>query len=161
MFELTIPGKPVPKCTMTTKQIKLAFSGKYEGSKSKQILDLFNFQDVVAWGVKQQRMRGERPLKGYVKITIKIYLYSENKEDLPVKRGDLDNYVKSIVDGLQYGGLFAPRDGDKKGNDKMVVRYGEGTGIYITNNPNDERIEVTAEDFSFKEDLKREQGKTG
>jgi Holliday junction resolvase RusA-like endonuclease len=79
-------------------------------------------------------------------LTLRIFISPDAKTlELPEKRGDLDNYIKAIVDGLQYGGIFAPKAGNKKGNDKVVIRYGEGTGIYIDAN---ERVELTLEEIS-------------
>jgi Holliday junction resolvase RusA-like endonuclease len=86
------------------------------------------------------------PIQGYVQATIMIYLKPAESGDLPSDRGDLDNYIKSIVDGLQYGGIFAPRPGCKKGNDKMVIRYGFGTGIY---SDEDERVELLLEQIKL------------
>ncbi len=107
-----------------------------------QIRELFDYQDAVAWYVKQKRMQGFRPLAGYVKLTLKFYYKANDKGMLPEKRGDLDNLIKAAVDGLQYGGMFAPKNGNLNGNDKMVIRYGEGTGIYTDN---DERTDIIAE----------------
>ncbi len=83
-------------------------------------------------------------------LTAKIYLKPDPKSqtDLPEQRGDLANYIKAIEDGLQYGGIIAPKGKNKKGNDKMIIRYGTGTGIYISDN---ERVEITLEEVLYEE----------
>lgn len=85
-------------------------------------------------------------LRGYVQLTLKIFL-NPVKGKLPEDRGDIDNYHKSVVDGLQYGGIFAPSGNRKKGNDKAVIRYGPGAGIYLTDGQ--ERAEITLEEIEL------------
>lgn len=86
-------------------------------------------------------------LVGYVQLTLKIFLKMTPDGDLPDSRGDIDNYHKSVVDGLQYGGIFAPAAGHKKGNDKTVIRYGPDAGIYPTDGV--ERVEITLKEIEL------------
>jgi Holliday junction resolvase RusA-like endonuclease len=69
-------------------------------------------------------MKGAKAVEGYAKLTLKIFFTPDKKGMLPEDRGDFDNLEKAIVDGLQYGGAFAPKKGCKKGNDKALIRYG-------------------------------------
>jgi Holliday junction resolvase RusA-like endonuclease len=47
------------------------------------------------------------------------------------RHGDLSNLIKAVEDGLQFGGVIK--------NDRQVIRYGPGTGIYYSE---EERTEV-------------------
>jgi Holliday junction resolvase RusA-like endonuclease len=56
------------------------------------------------------------------------------------RHGDLSNYIKIVEDGLQYAGVIP--------NDKKIIRYGEGTGIYYIDNKEQERVEIEIEEVS-------------
>lgn len=118
-YRLTIPGRPVPAARMTQR-------GKWVKRQAQRYL---GYRGQVAWTAKGARLP---TLEGLVEMTIRIYLAGKNGA-LPGRRGDLDNYCKAIKDGLQAGGVFP--------NDKQVVRYGTGTGIYPCE-PGNERVEV-------------------
>jgi Holliday junction resolvase RusA-like endonuclease len=78
-------------------------------------------------------------------MTAKIYLKPE-KGNLPESRPDLANCIKAIEDGLQYGGIIAPKGRAKRGNDKQIVQYGGETGIY----PGEpERVEIQLESIAL------------
>jgi Holliday junction resolvase RusA-like endonuclease len=115
---------------------------KQEAAKLQRVRNTLAYQELIAWQVKQALMKGAKAVEGYAKLTLKIFFAPDAKGKLPEDRGDLDNLEKSIVDGLQYGGAFVPKKGCKKGNDKAVIRYGEGTGIYLGV---EDRIELTLE----------------
>ena len=122
---ITIPGRAVPKERMTTKQMRCA-KGGVQGKKFDRIRSCLNYQEYIAWSIV-----GLKKYSGLLRMTARIYLSPNKKGELPGVRGDLDNYIKSIKDGLQYGNLFD--------NDKQIIRYGEGTGIYTDTN---ERVEI-------------------
>lgn len=113
-------------------------------NKLQRIRHTLEYQELIAWYVKSYLMT-HAPLKGYVKLTAKFFISPVNGK-LPEQRGDLDNFLKSCVDGLQYGGMFAPKPGNKKGNDRCIIRFGSGTGIYISEN---ERTEIELEEISL------------
>jgi crossover junction endodeoxyribonuclease RusA len=90
--ELVIPGPPVPK-------------GRPRKGKGRWYTprSTIEFEEHVAWVARAQRTRfGDDP----VRVSIEIWTQRS-------LRGDLDNYAKSILDGLQKGGLF--------NNDRQVV----------------------------------------
>ena len=107
----------------------------------QRIRDTLAYQETVAWMCK-----GKPMLQGYIQMTLRIYL-NPVKGKLPEDRGDIDNYHKSVTDGLQYGGIFAPSGKRKKGNDKTVIRYGAGAGIYLTDEQ--ERAEIVLEEIEL------------
>uniref|UniRef100_A0A6M3XK74 Putative endodeoxyribonuclease n=1 Tax=viral metagenome TaxID=1070528 RepID=A0A6M3XK74_9ZZZZ len=133
MIKITIPGKPVPKERMTHNQVIAATRYNAPGKKFDRIRKCLEYQKAIAALCCNKR------IKGNVKMTARIYLKPDATGQLPKQRGDLDNYIKSIKDGLQYGVVFAPQGKNKAGNDKCVIRYGEGTGIYSDEN---ERVEI-------------------
>jgi len=145
VYRLYIDHAPVPKCTMTHSQVIAANRGATDG-KSIQINKLLNFQAYIGWlaGMKISKGIWTR-LDGNVKATIRIFLNgwrggaNEIQKQTTIKkgRGDLDNYIKAVVDGLQYGNIFYP-------SDKIILRYGEGTGIYIDEK---EHVEVKLENM--------------
>ncbi len=141
-YRLYIDHVPIPKCTMTHAQVLQANRGGTDG-KSTQINRLLNFQAYIAWLVKSKLQRGLWVgMDGNVKATIRIFLCSwrggeDNQKQTIIRRarGDLDNYIKAVIDGMQWGGLFKP-------SDKIIIRYGDGTGIYIDEH---EHVEVKLE----------------
>ena len=98
----TVPGRPVPKTRMTRR-----------GKWTKRARATLAYQKAVAWCAKAAHIP---TFHGYVRLTAKIYLKNLGH------RGDLSNYIKAIEDGLQYAGVLE--------NDRQVIQYGEGTGIY-------------------------------
>lgn len=112
-ISFTVPGRPVPAARMTRR-------GKWT-SRAKRSLA---YQEVVAWAARAARVP---VLTGPVCLTAKIYVYGR-------RRGDLSNYIKSLEDGLQYAGVIP--------NDKQIVAYGAGTGIYSAASRQDERVEI-------------------
>lgn len=127
---------------MTKKQVGMAMGGYIDKQgKMEKIRQTIWYQKAVA-----AIAAGPQKLTGYVKGTFKFYLKPDPKTgELPNKRGDLDNYIKACVDGLQYGGIFAPKTAKAlKGNDKMLIRYGEDTGIYAGDI---ERTEIIIEEL--------------
>jgi len=79
LYKIVIPGRPVPK-----ERPRMNRQGKmYTPNKTKE------YEQLVA---KTARLIIPEPLKGDVRVDIKIYTSRVI--------GDLDNYIKSILDGL-------------------------------------------------------------
>ena len=79
MTTFTVPGKPIPKG-----RPRLGRSGVYTPSRTKQ------HEDLIAW---RARAAGVKPTTGPVHLEI----------DFEIKgkvHGDLDNLVKTVMDGL-------------------------------------------------------------
>lgn len=110
-----VPGRPVPAQRMTryTKNIS---------PKAKRSLEYQKLVAICAMAARVPQFTGP------VKLTCRFFFADR-------RHGDLSNYVKAIEDGLQYGGVLR--------NDRQVLRYGEGTGIYY--GP-EERAEVWIEE---------------
>ena len=87
-----IPGRPVPKG-----RPRIGTSGTVYTPKPTR-----DYEETVAWAVRASRGRVDGPCE----VSITLYLR-------PGRRGDLDNYAKSILDGAEKGGAF--------GNDRDVV----------------------------------------
>lgn len=109
-IELVIPFRAVPKVRMTQR------SKWYP--RARRTLE---FQQIVAAFV---RARNPPIYASPVELTCRFYFRDR-------RHGDLKNYIAAIEDALQYAGVLA--------NDKLVLRYGAGTGIYYDKN---ERIEL-------------------
>lgn len=120
-YKFIVLGRPVPAQRMT------------QGSKwSKRARKSLEYQEQVAWEAKAA---GIPCTDREVKLTVRFYF--NNK-----KHGDLSNLIKSIEDGLQYGGIFK--------NDKQVRWYGDGTGIYYDNTPRAEILIQKMDSVSFE-----------
>ncbi len=84
---LTIPGRPVPMVRMTRR-------GKYVKPRAQQYLD---YLDTVAGHCYTVR---PRPLP-WANVAVDAAVH------IPAgRRGDLDNYLKAFLDGLQRGGVL-------------------------------------------------------
>jgi len=79
------------------------------------------FQRLVAWYVRRAR-----PPTYHCPVELTARFYFRNK-----RHGDLKNLLAAIEDALQYAHVLP--------NDRLILRYGEGTGIYYDEN---ERIEL-------------------
>lgn len=117
-MSIVVPGRPVPAARMTRKT-------KWTARAKRSLA----YQEAVAWAAKAA---GAPVIRGPLCLTARIYLASK-------KRGDLSNYIKAIEDGLQYAGVVP--------DDKNVVRYGSGTGIYMAPDQSDERAEIVLEEI--------------
>lgn len=122
-YSLIVPGRPVPAQRMTRRS-------KWTKRAKKSL----EYQETVAWWARVAKLPR---IEGLVVLTARFYIYGKN-------HGDLSNYVKAIEDGLQYAGVLP--------NDRQVVRYGEGTGIYFTDARSLERAEVEIEEVHEHED---------
>ena len=110
-----VPGRPIPAARMTQRS-------KFASARAKRALE---FQQFVAWCARAAAASpAALPLRGPVELTCRFFFRDG-------RHGDLSNLVKAVEDGLQYGGVIE--------NDRQVVRYGAGTGIYFAD---EERTEV-------------------
>jgi len=123
-YSLIIPGRPVPAQRMTRRS-------KWTERARKSL----EYQETVAWWAKFAKIPR---IEGPVILTVRFYVYGKN-------HGDLSNLVKAIEDGLQYAGVIP--------NDKQIVRYGEGTGIYSADGRKFERAEVEIEELGYWEGM--------
>jgi Holliday junction resolvase RusA-like endonuclease len=79
------------------------------------------------------------PLDVPIKLTLKFFIKPQKKPRFhePATKPDLDNYIKSVKDGLEDV-LWT--------QDSRVTQYGEGTGKYYDKTPNGKpRIELVIE----------------
>lgn len=112
MIELVIPGRPVPWQRVRTNQ------GRFFTPKETR-----DYEESVAWTARATRERiGDQPCKVTIELhSAKAVVRLEPVEGKPRKlKGDVDNYAKAILDGLQKGEMFD--------NDKQVV---ELTMIFV------------------------------
>lgn len=84
MIKFTVPGRPVPKLRH---RVRL-YGGLIQSYTPKQVRE---YEERVGWCAKAA---GVQPLPGPVAVRVKVYL----AKGRPV--GDVDNYTKSILDGL-------------------------------------------------------------
>jgi Holliday junction resolvase RusA-like endonuclease len=101
---------------------------KFACARAKRSLE---FQEFVAWCARAAAARRPAaarppalPFRGPVQLTCRFFFRD-------ARHGDLSNLIKAIEDGLQFGGVIE--------NDRQVIRYGPGTGIYYAE---EERTEV-------------------
>jgi crossover junction endodeoxyribonuclease RusA len=119
MVSFVIPGRPVPK-----QRPRVGKGGKiYTPKKSR------DYEETVGWAGKRVF---KNPYDGPVSLQVKVYLADSRS------RGDLDNYVKSIQDGLNK---IAWRD------DRQVTRL--KAGLYVQPGVK-ERVEVVVRRRSEK-----------
>lgn len=100
-YRLTIPGRPVPAQRMTQRTKWTA--------RSRRSLE---YQGLVARAALAARLPRPLPWE-YVRLEAAVYLRPTRTGRLPGNRGDADNYLKALADGLQYAGVL--------GNDKSVI----------------------------------------
>lgn len=94
MPEIRVPGDPVPKG-----RPRRARNGSFYTPKRTT-----DYEELVAWSWKQTRIK---PLAGPVSVRLDFIMAT-------ARRVDLDNLVKSVLDGLTLGGAWA--------DDSQVVR---------------------------------------
>ena len=101
---LEIPGPPVAK-----QRARKGNGGWYTPKPTR------DYEEAVAWVCRAQRERfGDQPVKVSIVLSADGATVHVSPSDLAISGpGDLDNYAKSILDGMQKGGLFK--------NDKQVV----------------------------------------
>lgn len=122
-YQITIPGRPVPKVRMTQKS---KWSPRAQAS--------LQYQKTVAWAAKACTKNTQ--LFGPVRLSVWVYLKPTKKGQLPENRPDLSNVIKAIEDGLQYARVVE--------NDKQIIEYGM-SGYRLDYN---ERVEITLEEIS-------------
>ena len=115
-----VPGRAIPAARMTQRS-------KFACARARKSLE---FQEFVAWCARAAARRPAAarppalPFRGPVELTCRFFFRDG-------RHGDLSNLIKAIEDGLQFGGVIE--------NDRQVIRYGPGTGIYYAS---EERTEV-------------------
>lgn len=120
-----VPGRPVPAARMTQRS-------KFASARARKSLE---YQEYVAW-CGRAAAKGAPAFLGPVELTCRFFFRDG-------RHGDLSNLIKAIEDGLQYGGIIK--------NDRQVIRYGAGTGIYYGS---EERTEVRVREL---EGVKRDE----
>jgi Holliday junction resolvase RusA-like endonuclease len=108
-----VPGRAIPAARMTQRS-------KFACARARKSL---KFQEFIAWCARAEA-KGRPPFRGPVELTCRFFFRD-------ARHGDLSNLIKAIEDGLQFGGVIE--------NDRQVIRYGPGTGIYYAS---EERTEV-------------------
>jgi len=108
-----VPGRAVPAARMTQRS-------KFACARARKSL---KYQEFIAWCARAEA-KGRPPFSGPVELTCRFFFRD-------ARHGDLSNLIKAIEDGLQFGGITQ--------NDRQVIRYGPGTGIYYAS---EERTEV-------------------
>jgi Holliday junction resolvase RusA-like endonuclease len=108
-----VPGRAIPAARMTQRS-------KFACARARKSL---KFQEFIAWCARAEA-KGRPPFSGPVELTCRFFFRD-------ARHGDLSNLVKAVEDGLQFGGIIQ--------NDRQVIRYGPGTGIYYDS---EERTEV-------------------
>lgn len=91
----TIPGRPVPAQRMTQRS-----------KWSKRARRSLDYQERVALIAKSAVKVKPLPWR-YVKAHVTLYLKVNQDGHLPGNRGDVDNCLKAILDGVQYAEVFA------------------------------------------------------
>lgn len=135
-IKIIIEGEPVPqgrpRATRIGKMVRM-----YDPPKSRK------YKQDVAWQTKSQ-FKG-KPLEGALKVHVDIYRQipkstsvirtkrKENKEIRPIVRPDLDNYLKSVFDGL---------DGITWKDDSQIVSL--SSEKYYSTNP---RVEIKIQEL--------------
>lgn len=100
-YRLVIPGRPVPAQRMTQRS-------KWSPRSQRSLA----YQRLVAQAAIAARLPRPLPWE-YVRLEAAVYLRPTRIGRLPGNRGDADNYLKALADGLQYAGVL--------GNDKSVI----------------------------------------
>lgn len=117
-IKLTIPGRPVPKG-----RPRLGVHGRkayvYTPPKTKE------YEELVGWVAKSV---GCQPLNG--PLLVKLHLYIKGRS------GDVDNYCKSILDGL---------NGVAYEDDDQVVEL--QVRKYKVKRKEEERVEIEIREF--------------
>lgn len=98
MISVCVPGRPVPYVRMTQR-------GKYVKKNAKRYLE---YKQSIGWAYIAKKMP---KLDGKIEIGITAYLYGKTTEF--GRDGDVDNYLKSAMDGL---------NGIAYKDDRQVVR---------------------------------------
>jgi crossover junction endodeoxyribonuclease RusA len=108
-----VPGRAIPAARMTQRS-------KFACARARKSL---KYQEFIAWCARAEA-KGRPPFSGPVELTCRFFFRDG-------RHGDLSNLIKAVEDGLQFGGVIE--------NDRQVIRYGPGTGIYYSE---EERTEV-------------------
>jgi len=117
MIKLVVPGRPVPYVRMTQR-------GKYVKDNAKRYLA---YKDLIKY-VAIIQIKGEISTEN-MKVIVRVHLHG--KKAPMGNDGDIDNYIKSAMDGL---------NGIAYKDDRQVVQvYGEKQPCQ---HPHEERMEI-------------------
>lgn len=105
---LTIIGEPVAK-----ERPRVGKNGVYTPRRTAE------YENGIAWAAKAKKLKFGDSL---VKVTMRFYTASR-------KKTDLDNFIKSVLDGLEKGGVYK--------NDYQVIEI--HASRHVDENP---RVEV-------------------
>ena len=84
-IKIVVPGRPIPYVRMTQR-------GKYVKKNAKRYLA---YKEIVGWTYKAKK---EPKLEGNLEIDVTVYLHGKTT---PMGMdGDVDNYIKAAMDGL-------------------------------------------------------------
>jgi len=129
MIKIWIPGQPVAK-------------GRPRFAKRGKFTKVFTDEKTARWEnlvalATAASMVGKKPMEGALLVDAIFWLKRPKsipkKVKFPVKKPDLDNMVKALLDGMTQGGIW--------GDDSQVVdlasgkRYeleGQGVGVSVT-----------------------------
>lgn len=116
MIRVVVPGRPVPKA-----RPRLGIRGRRSYIYTPE--STVEYERTVALFSRQQY---SKPVQGPVAVTVRIYMGRRG-------RGDIDNYLKSILDGLN-GVVYQ--------DDKQVVRL---DACFVACSKGEERVEIEVE----------------
>ena len=126
MIKLTIPGRPIPYTRMTQKS-------KYV---NKSAIKYLAYKDSIGWEAKAQKIKSI----GNIEFEIEVIVYlAGGGINRMGSDGDIDNYVKAALDGLQ---------GIAFNNDRMCFKcIGEKI---IIREVKQQRMEITIKEYELK-----------
>lgn len=100
IIKVTIPGKPTPKARPRL--------GKWGVYTPKETTDYERYvSEVIFYHLHKDKATVMLPICDPIKLVIRVYFnpaYHKENYDLPhTKRPDIDNLLKSLMDGLNRG----------------------------------------------------------
>lgn len=120
-ISFTVPGRPAPQVRMTQRGVHAKDHPK------RAAMDRYlKFKDDVGWAAKAAL---PSPFTGDVRVVLDFYL-------APGSRGDLDNYCKAALDGLNaiafaddrqvthLEAMILPADGKRQQMTRIMVEEG-------------------------------------
>lgn len=98
MTWIRVGATTAPKVTTLAIELRAVTKGRpqFERGRAHTPKRTREFEEQVAWAA-----RTVPPIPRDARLSVELSLFSKRK-----LTGDLDNYAKAILDGLQKGGLF-------------------------------------------------------